>query len=255
MALMQVEFASKVLGENVQMNVILPERTQENIGKPIPTLYLLHGMGGDHNDWMRYTSIERYVKDRYLAVIMPSTHMFWYTDMAYGLPYFTYLTAELPVVCRSLFRDLSDRREDNFIAGLSMGGYGALKAALSCPEQYGAAAALSASCDAVARAERPDPVNAGRYWEGIFGTPEETEGSENDLYALAKQCAAGGVMPDLYQWCGTSDFLYEENTRLRDALKALGYCLRYEESEGDHLWECWDEKIQTVLNWLDEKLA
>lgn len=253
MALLQVEFASQTLGENMQMNVILPQRTQENIGKPIPTLYLLHGMGGDHNDWMRLTSIERYVKDRYLAVIMPSTHMAWYTDMAYGLPFFTFLTEELPTICRSMFRDLSDRREDTFIAGLSMGGYGALKAALTRPENYCAAAALSAACDAVARAKRPDPAGAKRYWEGIFGTPEETEGSENDLYVLAKKCAAGDVMPELYQWCGTEDYLYEENTRLRDALKNFGFSLRYEESAGDHNWPYWDAKIQTVLDWLTEK--
>lgn len=255
MALIQVDFWSKVLGENMQMNVILPQRTQENLGKPIPTLYLLHGMGGDHNDWMRYTSIERYVENLNLAVIMPSTYMNWYTDMAYGLPYFTYLTQELPEVCHSLFRDLSDRREDNFIAGLSMGGYGALKAALTHPEKYSAAAALSAATDAVARAKRLDPEGSRRYWEGIFGTPEETAGGKDDLFALIEKCAAGGVMPELFQWCGTSDFLYEENLRLRDALKAFGYSLRYEESEGDHRWQCWDEKIRAVLAWLAERLA
>ncbi len=253
MALMQVEIASAVLGENMQMNVILPERTRENIGRPIPTLYLLHGMGGDQNDWMRYTSLERYVKDLNLAVIMPTTHMAWYCDMAYGLPFFTYVTEELPAICRGMFRDLSDKREDNFIAGLSMGGYGALKAALSHPENYCAAAALSPACDAVVRAKRPDPDGSKRYWEGIFGTPEETAGSKNDLYALAEQCAAGGLMPELYQWCGTEDFLYEENTSLRDALKNLGFSLRYEESKGGHWWSCWDDKIQTVISWLAEK--
>lgn len=253
MALMQVEFASKVLGQTMQLNVILPQRTKENIGKPIQTLYLLHGMGGDHNDWIRQTSIERYVDNRNLAVVMPTTHMFWYTDMAHGLPYFTYITEEVPEVCRSFFRDLSDKREDTFVAGLSMGGYGAFKAALSHPETFCAAAGLSASGDALARAKRVDPEGSCNYWEGIFGAPEQVLGGKNDLFALAERCAAGGLMPDLYQWCGSSDFLIEENHRLRDKFQSLGYSLRYEESEGDHSWYYWDTKIQTVLDWLDSR--
>lgn len=250
MALLQIDFYSKTLGQNMQMNVILPQRSDAD--KPLQTLYLLHGMGGDHTDWLRQTAVERYVSERDLAVVMPRTDMFWYTDMAYGLPYFTYLTQELPTVCRGFFRNLSDRREDNFIAGLSMGGYGALKAALSCPTQYAAVAALSSATDALVRSKRKDPAGASNYWKGIFGEPEQVAGGKNDLYALAERCAAGGVLPQIYQWCGTSDFLLTENHCLRDKLQTLGFPLRYEESAGDHLWSCWDEKIQTVLDWLDE---
>lgn len=258
MALMHVDFFSDVLGMCMQMDVILPQKTGGQIGmegkteETYPTLYLLHGMSDDHTIWQRRTSIERYVSERNLAVVMPSTHLGWYTDMAYGLPYFTYITKELPEICRGFFLGMSAKREDTYIAGLSMGGYGALKAALSCPEIYCAAAGLSSATDAFVRALREDKSGRNHYWESIFGKPEDVPGSKNDLFALAERCAAGGKMPALYQWCGTEDDLLEENRRLRDTLEKLGYSLRYKESPGNHSWTYWDAEIQSVLDWIDE---
>ncbi|MBQ3356202.1 MAG: prolyl oligopeptidase family serine peptidase [Oscillospiraceae bacterium] len=258
MALMHVDFFSNVLGMCMQMDVILPQKTYGQIGmegtaeESYPTLYLLHGMSDDHTIWQRRTSIERYVSDRNLAVVMPSTHLGWYTDMAYGLPYFTYITKELPEICRSFFRGMSEKREDTYIAGLSMGGYGALKAALTRPETYCAAAALSAATDVFVRAQREDKSGRRHYWESIFGKPEQVPGSENDLFALAERCAKGGLKPELFQCCGTEDDHLEENRRLRDTLQTLGYRLQYREPQGGHSWILWDAEIQTVLNWIDE---
>ena len=85
------------------MDVILPEQTMGQIGmegrasdKPYPTLYLLHGMSDDHTIWQRRTSIERYVSDMGIAVVMPTTHLGWYTDMAQGNRYWTFISEELP---------------------------------------------------------------------------------------------------------------------------------------------------------------
>ena len=90
-----------------------------------------------------------------------------------------------------------------------------------------------------------------QLFEGIFGDLNKVAGSENDLFYLAEQLKASGKpLPKMYQWCGTEDFLYEENVKMRDHLRNLGYDLTYEESPGDHQWKYWDEKIQTVLNWL-----
>lgn len=258
MALMHVDFFSNVLGMCMQMDVILPQKTSGQIGmegtaeETYPTLYLLHGMSDDHTIWQRRTSIERYVAERNLAVVMPSTHLGWYTNTTYGLRYFTYLTEELPEICRGFFRGMSAKREDTYIAGLSMGGYGALKAALSRPDVYCGAGALSAATDAFVRSMRGDTEEKRAYWTGIFGDPDKVEGSENDLFALAERCAEGGVMPRIYQWCGTEDGLLEENHRMRDTLDALGFDLRYEESPGNHSWPYWDDKIRTVLDWIDE---
>ena len=120
------------------------ETTAEN---QFPTLYLLHGMSDDHTAWQRFTAIERHVSHLNLAVVMPTTHLGWYTDMEYGNRYWTYLTQQLPGICRSFFHGMSDKREDTFIAGLSMGGYGAFKAALGAPETFCAGASLSGALD------------------------------------------------------------------------------------------------------------
>jgi len=254
MALMHVDFFSNVLGMCAQMDVILPQETTGQIGmegsaqKTFPTLYLLHGKGDDQTIWQRRTSIERYVNDMNLAIVMPAGYLGWYTDMEYGGLYQTYLTQELPQICRSFFRGMSDKREDTFVAGLSMGGYGAFKAALSAPETFCAAASLSGALD-VAESVKQRIIGEPKYWFSVFGDPDKVPGSPNDLFWLAEECRRKGPMPRLYQWCGTEDFLYAQNLRMRDRLQELGYDLTYEESPGDHRWDCWDAKIQSVLQW------
>jgi S-formylglutathione hydrolase FrmB len=137
MALIHCNFFSEVLKLSTSMYVILPQRTQNQIGMQgtvkkdkHPTLYLLHGLSDDHTIWLRRTSIERYVANLGLAVVMPEVHRSFYTDMVNGYNYWTFISEELPEIARSFF-PLSDKREDNFVAGLSMGGYGAFKLALS----------------------------------------------------------------------------------------------------------------------------
>lgn len=259
MALMQVSYFSNVLGMETQMNVILPQKTTGRIGMEgktasgkIPTLYLLHGMSDDHSTWLRRTSIERYVANLGIAVVMPTTHLGWYTDMANGSRYWTHISEELPEICRSFFKDLSDKREDTFAAGLSMGGYGAMKLGLRASDTFGAVAAFSGGFDAAALAM--GDIKGGNFWKNVFGPADQIDGSENDLFALAEKLKASGKpMPKIYMWCGTEDFLYKQNIKMRDHLKKLGYDLTYEESPGDHQWKYWDQKIQTVLEWLPLK--
>ncbi|MEE9404329.1 MAG: alpha/beta hydrolase-fold protein, partial [Algisphaera sp.] len=129
MALVRCDFFSDVLQLSTSMTVILPQDTgaaQVGIasasgGVPqagYPTLWLLHGLSDDHTIWMRRTSIERYVADTGLAVVMPQVDRSYYADMVQGKKYWTFISEELPKVARQFFR-LSERREDNFVAGLS----------------------------------------------------------------------------------------------------------------------------------------
>lgn len=256
MALLHMTFASDVLQQNVDMDVIIPEDTPGLIGMDgkaeitYPTLYLLHGMSDDHTIWQRRTSIERYVSGLNLAVVMPSIDLSWYTDMYYGPKYWTFMTEELPAICRSFFPGMSDKREDTFVAGLSMGGYGALKCALRAPEVFSYGAGLSSGCDAETIIQGGGLAESS-YWRDVFGPAKKFHGSFNDLFAAAEELMASDKpKPHLYMWCGTEDFLYDGNIRFRDHLKKLGCNLLYEESPGDHAWEYWDEKIQTILNWL-----
>lgn len=253
MALLHLDFHSDVLGMAMNADVILPQKNTSLIGmrteKPevLTTLWLLHGLSDDHTIWQRRTSIERYASERGIAVVMPNAHRSWYCDMKYGGAYFTYLTEELPALCRSLFRGMSAEREHNLIAGLSMGGYGALKAALTYPERYRAAASLSGAVDIAAyvkgKSEEKEP-----YWYSVLGEFDKVAGGRNDLFAIAESAATKAQKPALFLWCGTEDPLLGANRRLKEHLDTLGLAPVYSESEGNHSWTYWDREIRRALD-------
>lgn len=246
MALLHAEFFSNTLGMMMPMDVILPQNTPE--GSYYPVLYLLHGMSDDQTVWQRRTSIERYADEKHIAVVMSTTHLGWYTDCKHGLNYFTYFSKELPAVCRDLFPKISPKREQTFAAGLSMGGYGALKLGLLAPETFSAVATLSGAVNIMADVKaRPDD----KFFYNIYGSPDEAVGSDNDLAAAAQRLAdSNRPKPKIFAWCGESDFLLEQNRFMREHLTKLGFDLTYTESPGDHQWKYWDEQIVNVLNWL-----
>src|SRR3954464_2876128 len=170
MALVRCDFFSDVLGLSTSMTVVLPQATSAQIGMTgaatggdAPVLYLLHGLSDDDTIWLRRTSIARYAAPLGLAVVMPQVGRSFYTDEAHGNRYWTFLSEELPAVVGSFFR-ISDRREDTFVAGLSMGGYGAVKWALRQPERFAAAATLSGALDLAA------PPNLDRIEPGLTET-------------------------------------------------------------------------------------
>ena len=143
MAFLRCEIAAESLRMATAVDVILPDKGDLHDAK---TLYLLHGLTDDCTGWTRYTAVERYARERGMAVVLPEVQRSFYTDMVYGLPYFTYVSEELPAVCRRMF-GLAAAREQNYIFGLSMGGYGAMKCALTYPERYAGAASFSGVSD------------------------------------------------------------------------------------------------------------
>ncbi|UKS30418.1 esterase family protein [Paenibacillus sp. HWE-109] len=252
MAFIDCHFFSDSLGVSASMHVILPQVAKSQIGLASsvygdkhPTLYLLHGLSDDHTIWMRRTSIERYASELGIAVVMPAVNRSFYADMASGPNYWTFISEELPALARSFF-PLAEERELNYAAGLSMGGYGAMKLALTHPDRFAAAASLSGALDISGRAiSFPDDFKL------IYGDVTKIKGSGDDLFHLADQLSVyQGVKPELYQCCGTEDFLYEDNIRFRDYCRDLKLNLTYEEEPGTHEWGYWDRKIQNVLNWL-----
>lgn len=256
MTLMHIDTYSDALNRAVRLDVILPE---ERPDAQIQTLYLLHGMTDDQTIWQRRTSIERYADERNLAVVMPCTELNWYTDTHVGERWFAYISDELPKLARRMLPCLSERREDTFVAGLSMGGYGALKCGLERPDVFCAAASLSGGLD-VRDVTRPatddfgtldphaaDLMNRARLWLDVFGPYESIEGSANDLFHAAEICPN---RPRVFMWCGTEDFLYAQNVRMRDHLRKLNYELCYTESTGNHEWHCWDAHIQPALDYM-----
>lgn len=257
MAFLQMNYHSDALKMGVSVNVILPEKAKTMIGMEAngndtyQTLYLLHGLSDDQTIWMRRTSIERYAAAHNVAVVMPCVARSWYTDTAYGANYLTFVSEELPSVCRGFFRGMSDRREDTFVAGLSMGGYGAIKVALTVPETFGGCASLSGALD-ISDFFRNRPIDE---WRGIAGydlnSVTELKDTKHDIFALAKQhVEAGKPFPKLYMWCGEQDSLLAQNDLFHAHLNDLGVEHVYETSEGNHSWGWWDLHIQDAMNYL-----
>ncbi|WP_433619113.1 alpha/beta hydrolase [Dactylosporangium sp. CA-139114] len=247
MARIRCDFSSDALGVGTSMTVLLPEQATSHA--EFPTLYLLHGLSDDDTAWTRFTSLERYAAERQIAIVMPQVERSFYTDEVWGRPYWTFISEELPRTARRLFR-LTDDPARTFVAGLSMGGYGAFKLALRHPDRFGAAASLSGALDLATRAREPDGLDRPedpRMWERIYGTPPDIEGTDNDLLHLL-----GTVEnpPPLFVACGTEDALYSSNLRFRDACAEHGIPLKTEFSPGAHDWAFWDDKIREVLAWL-----
>lgn len=260
MAFFDCHFFSDVLGLSCSACVLLPQPTTRQIGMEggarrarFPVLYLLHGLSDDHTIWMRRTAIERYAAAKNIAVVMPAAGRSFYQDMASGPRFWTFLSEELPALMASFF-PLSTAREETFAAGLSMGGYGALRLGLAKPEHFAAVASLSGALDVARRcreAGREGSRLSGAEMTGIFGPELAAAGTDADLFALAERLARSGApRPAIYLTCGTEDALLPESRAFRQHLETLGLPCAYEESPGAHEWSYWDAQIQRVLDWL-----
>ena len=249
MAFMELHFHSEVLGMATAMDVILPQNALAQAEGPLKVLYLLHGLSDDHTMWQRRTSIERYADAAGIAVILPDGARSFYTDMVRGGKYFTHVSQEVPRMVSLFFPQLSQRREDSYIAGLSMGGYGALKIAMTFPERFAAAGSFSGAVDMACRMKTVQPFQKEEM-EWIFGDLDKLSGSEHDLLHLADRLAQRKDLTlPIYQWCGTEDFLYEENLRFKDHLLGLGLPLTYLDSPGNHGWPYWDVQAERFIQW------
>lgn len=244
MAFLTLSFHAATLGQHTSVNVILPDGVQA--GERVPTLYLLHGLSDDHTMWLRRTSVERYAAPYKLAIVMPAAHRSFYTNTQSGERFFDYITEELPTRMQSFF-PISTQRSETFIAGLSMGGYGAFKAALNRPDLYAAAASYSGALGTQDSAHRfSEPLV-----REIFGSSEAALQRPHNLFLVATDLAQNATpCPRLYQACGTEDFLYQENIAFRDHALALGLPLTYVEGPGTHEWGFWDAHIRATLAWL-----
>jgi putative tributyrin esterase len=246
-AFLTCDFFSEVLEVGTSITVVLPQPTEDQIGVsagadtgPPPVLYLLHGLTDDHTAWHRYTSISRYAEEAGLAVVMPAVHDSFYADEVHGHRYFSYVSEELPSVVASFFR-VSSQPADTFVAGLSMGGYGAFRLALTHPDRYAAAASLSGALDLRYLIGREDRA-------ALFRRAFDSEvGQADDLFALLSSAPS---LPPLYVGCGTDDGLLEANERFIAAATEAGADLTTDLRPGDHEWALWDAMIQDVIAWL-----
>ncbi|HCS40290.1 MAG TPA: esterase [Anaerolineaceae bacterium] len=260
MSLITLNFQSHALVAPATITVLLPplffdindSRSYDEIYKPIKklkTLFLFHGACADSSSWLHGSNIQRYAAEHNLAVVLPSVANSFYANLEHGSAYWTFISEELPRYVRSVL-PLSDKREDNFVAGLSMGGYGALKLGLNKPDQFAAAISLSGVVDIVAAFK--NPIHPIFSIEDYFGSFEKLEKSYNDLFTQIKILKNQDVsIPRLYLACGTEDFLYEMNIKFRDFLIDNSIDFTFEEGPGIHDWGFWDKYIQRGLDWLE----
>ncbi|GHT63618.1 hypothetical protein FACS1894110_01770 [Spirochaetia bacterium] len=251
MAFIQCELKSESIQIDTSLAVILPH---DKPHKPDcrGVLYLLHGRGQSAQAWMRYTGLEYYVSKYDIAVIMPEAGRTFYTDKRFGGAYFSYITKELPELCNRMFH-IEQNPSKTWIAGLSMGGYGALKCAFNFPGQYAGCAAFSAVTDIRWRLEETPKDSPGyRSLQGVFGVNPEPMAGE-DLFEIAGTAARAPQRPRLMITCGTEDIRLDQNRRLSALLKEQGYGHEYQEWTGAHDWDFWDTSIRKALVFFFEK--
>ncbi len=239
MAHCELHYFSAALGKQTTANVLLPQSDHPG---PFPVLYLLHGLSDDHTAWMRNTSIARYVAGLPLIVVMPDGGRGFYCDAVQGFAYETAITVDLIGYVDKMLPTIASR-EGRVLAGLSMGGYGALKLALSHPDKFCATVSHSGAHDFAHVWPDPNHDEFGR----IIG--DNSIGGPNDLYALADRFASGelGPWPKLRIDCGVDDFLLDMNRNFHAHLEKLDLPHEYEEFSGAHEWGYWDEHIKETL--------
>ena len=283
MSLVQMNFESQYLGCNHEISVILPDKPRSQTpaefygsGKKYKVLWLLHGTFGDHSDWLRKSNIELYACERDLIVVMPSAMNSDYAswpEFTLGYDMWSYLTEELMPLVYNWF-PASDKREDNYIAGLSMGGGGVLKYALAYPEKFAGMAVLS-SCArnvdylkpyaALTAAEFRAKAQAGeisgidargmgaRQINSICKYPTVAAylaSPENTWDRLGELIDKKADLPKIYAACGKNDFLYAAYSTFKEYCGKLGVDAKFEEIEGyRHEWRFWDLTIQHAMTY------
>lgn len=228
---------------------------------PYKAVYLLHGLCGRNSDWLNFTQLPYWAREYGAFFIMPEVGRSFYTDMAYGQQYFTYVAEELPAYCEKRFA-ISPARKDTAVMGVSMGGYGALKCALRHPERFGCCCSFSAACLFLAeglaairepggekRAEELYGQQLVTDFRAAFGTDFASDPG-NDLTTLAQAVAGQNDLPRFYAACGSEDSLLAENTRFRDEMHRLKMPFVFESWPGAHDWFFFNQALKRGLDFL-----
>lgn len=252
MALMRINFFSEALGKHHHFNLILPEQAEhydlQKTPRLLPSVMILHGLSSDNNSYLRFTNAERYANDHNLAVILPDGDHSFYANMLYGHSYKNHIL-EVWRYAHQIF-PLSKDRQDNFLAGHSMGGFGVIKTAFENPELFGKACFMSSAVniDRLLNYDWPD-----FKMSGIIGDVSSTAGTSLDIKKIVEDgLEKVGIkgLPKLYMMCGTEDFIYEENVAFKAFLKSKDILFKYEEGPGEHDYAYWDQGILKAIQWM-----
>jgi putative tributyrin esterase len=248
MALLRLDHVPETVKVTLPLYLVLPD-PGPLAGRSLSdckVLYLLHGLSEDGSAWQRFTSIEALAAAYGLVVVMPSAGRSFYTNQLNGQHYFTYLTDELPAYLDGMF-GLRPERANTLIAGNSMGGYGAFKAAFAQPDRFAAAASFSGVLSLeFLRAFPNDPRRA--EFEFVFGDLDRLSGTHHDPATWFQQAAANpAALPRLILSVGRQEDLYGINVLAHQALKNSGIAVDYCEEDAGHTWSFWDKEVRRFL--------
>lgn len=251
-------FESIVLKTQVKVKIYLPnpenflhivtDFKERYTFKPFKTLFLLHGMMDSAQQWVENTSITRLAQEADIALVIPSCGNNFYINTVYGANYSDFISQELIGFVRALF-PLSDKREDNYIWGISMGGYGALRMGFTFPEMFSKVIAMSPTSDIEfsARFANALGINA----EYILGSWKTLQGSDLDLQVMAQKAVESGAeVPELLMIIADEDHMVRDNSRFKDCVESLGIKNEFRTYPGDHSWNFWDAHVKECVKWL-----
>jgi S-formylglutathione hydrolase FrmB len=246
-----VRFQSKLLNTTLPYNVILPNDYATARSTRYPVLYLLHGLTGHYSDWVSRTNIAGYASEYRLIVVMPEGNDSWYTNK-----YESYILQELIPDVQQRYRTI-EARYARAIAGLSMGGYGAIKFGLKSPHTFAFAASMS-GVFAITRFSEEEVPASWRESLRLFGPVGSETRKANDLFEIVDKMQAEriGSLPYFYFDCGTEDspLIFPSNRELASLMSEKKIPHEYRELPGDHSWSYWDNQVQEILRVAAQKL-
>lgn len=252
MAFFSAVIKSSVLDMRTNVNIVLPDNILE-YDKKYKVVYLLHGLSDNCYSWYQNSQLSILSNDYNVAFVMPEVQRSFYINMEYGLNYFDYVSKELPQICQKLF-NISDKREDNFVMGLSMGGYGALKCALTYPEKFCGCGAFSSACDLKGLLKYTKQEMF--YKESIATLGNDLiRLKENNIFNIIKKCDKNEIKPELFVTCGTEDFIYNMSVKLKRALEKTTIPFTYKEWQGAHEWYFWNKSLHLACKHFFEKAS
>lgn len=250
MAIINGTFYSHVLEQEVMLDLYLPnDDYKTKIDAPVGVVYFLHGMGSSQKRFREFTAANRYAMDNHLAMVYISAPMSFYSDMKYGLKYYTYITEELPQFLKSVY-NLDFPREKTFLAGLSMGGYGTLKIGLNHPEMFGAIAPFSAPTNMKQMSEsmKGQPRESLSTFINVYGEDLEFQDTDDPWYLIKKVSELpADQQPRIRLMCGKQDELaqiYKQNVIFNDYAKDLPLAdYKFMSWKGGHEYMFWDRAM------------
>lgn len=239
---LKINFKSKELNMPVMVDVLMPQGHGN-----YKTLYLLHGAGGDHETWILNSRIADYVNNKNIAVIMPSGNNKFYINNIHGKKYGTFITKELINQCEKWF-NLSRKAEDRFIAGMSMGGYGAVYSSLTNPGLYNTAFSYSGLLNILERYDNPHRINLFP----VFGDRQQLLTNNLDINQVVNNIKSSNVENSTKYiiTCGLQDGNICMNREFFNKAKEARLNVKYIEKDGTHDFQYWDECIKQTVKYI-----